>query len=515
MHYRIAFIIVLLLLYPLAVLADGCAYGKGFSRQLLETQQLAVINLTETSADISMFISIEGIPAGKEITYILPFWYRPNEFSLTEEDHDTFWKRDQFQAFEKMDQFRRIAAHTGSKAMLEIAPYLTTGIPSMIYLKYFSRNREKGRGDACSATITPYSTSKTPHARAELYHIEGNDLLQLIAQSGLPEKYRKPLLKYNTPYFAVMRLIGLPHTDDKVHHFHEKGVRYHFTHQLANGRYSYPLGTGAAWPQPIPITEVYLTCPNRFTMQVSAPIEGEQLGWSRFSAQTHGVFKYLTDSSETRKEEFSDSFGTPEDIKELLTPKTASIFGLDVQRAPAWHIAYLQSNPDQDITVQLSKQSFPWRFGIADCFTEPIVPIGACIFLYLLSWVVTARLLIRDKWQQAGSPESLLGHSLATFGKAQLIVPVIAGGTIFMKFAVVDVFASIFQQSYSATLLWAAILTIIIIGGLITALILDARKPTTDWRKWLTLTTWLYSGILFAIMAAGLYGLVYWCETIG
>ena len=90
MYCRIYFAFIFLLFIPLGALADGCAYGRALTPQLSETYQLAVINLTESTADVSMFIAIEGIPPGQELTYILPFWYKPEGFSLTEDNAEAF-----------------------------------------------------------------------------------------------------------------------------------------------------------------------------------------------------------------------------------------------------------------------------------------------------------------------------------------------------------------------------------------------------------------------------------------
>ena len=90
MFVRCAVLLFALLVAALAALADGCAFGKGFSAQLRETHQLAVINLTESKADVSMFIAIDGIPEGKPLTYILPFWHKPDDFTMTEEDERSF-----------------------------------------------------------------------------------------------------------------------------------------------------------------------------------------------------------------------------------------------------------------------------------------------------------------------------------------------------------------------------------------------------------------------------------------
>jgi hypothetical protein len=502
--------LMLLLALPLLGRADGCAFGKGFTPQLRETHQLAVIILTQTSADVSMFIAIEGIPAGQELTYILPFWYRPEGFSLMEEDAQTFRTERVAPAHAKIQRVQRITSRRGSNALLLSAPSLGFGgLSALLVDQWLGPARVKGRGDAGATPLAPYATSETPHARAELYRIGQDDLQRLIRQSGLPDEYRKPLEKYRTPYFAVMRLKGVASPKPQTA-MSGRGVRYHFTHRLTDGRYVYPLGTGAAWPQPIPLTEVYLTCPDELAMEVTAPQEEESVPWYRYLGLADSHAMYLTLSPEDRKKFYSE-----QDLADFLAPKTASLLESMPTRTPAWHIAYFQSNPAVDIRVRVHPQTAPWRLGIAEVFTIPHVPLAVCLLLYLLAWLATGRLVIYRRWQRAGRPGSFGRHCLTTFGTIQLVAPLMAYGGIAVAFGTYQAVDYLWKPHSYNNSAWIGIPILLVIAGLIIAVAVRyARTAAPDWRKWLALRAWVWSCLLFTGMAGLLYGLLYWCETL-
>ena len=510
MDYRVYGLFIVLLL-PVLAHADGCAFGDGFSQQLSETHQLAVIKLTETTADVSMFIAIEGIPSGQELTYLLPFWYKPDGFSLQEDTASNFRDACVAPAHEEAMRMQRIVFRNGSEAVKRMVPIVATGLPALLYDSTIHAG-EKGRGVAASALLTPYATDETPHASAELFNIGGHDLQQLLKQSGLPEKYLKPLKKYRTPYFAVMRLKGLANSGTPTGGISGRGIRYHFTHQITGGRYVYPLGTGAAWPRPIPFTEVYLTCPERLAMQVNAPIEGKKLEWRAYNELAIAYPTYIAESAEARQTDFMlQRVGE----KNLLSPQTSWLNGLHTQDASAWHIAYFQSNSDEDIRVQITKRRAPWRFAVADFFATSTVPLTTCVILYLLAWVITFRLVIRKSWQRAGSPGHLFGHGLLIFLKAQLFMPVIPIIVSLLILWCRIGMNALFIPAYISKADWVLLpFTAIIAGSLITAMVYYHRYATVDWRKWLTLSSWVCSALLFAAMSAALYGFLYWCETI-
>jgi hypothetical protein len=74
-------LVALSLYLALAVFADGMALPA-----LRETDQVAIIDMQPGCVPLDMYIAIDGIPAGKTVTYVLPFWRKPGGFSLEEMD---------------------------------------------------------------------------------------------------------------------------------------------------------------------------------------------------------------------------------------------------------------------------------------------------------------------------------------------------------------------------------------------------------------------------------------------
>ena len=46
-------------------------------QMIRETDQVAVIELAPGNVTLDMFIAIDRIPGGQTITYVLPFWQKP------------------------------------------------------------------------------------------------------------------------------------------------------------------------------------------------------------------------------------------------------------------------------------------------------------------------------------------------------------------------------------------------------------------------------------------------------
>lgn len=491
--------------------ADGCAWGKGFTTQLRETHQLAVINLTESTADVNMFIAIDGIPAGKELTYVLPFWHKPEGFTLTEDDANAFRRDHVAQAHDLVMENQHLLSRKASNTFGSAAGMIAAGPGFLLFVPNVMGASTKGR---LSGVLAPYETHEIPSARAELYKIGDQDLQQLLRQAGLPAKYAEPLKKYHTPYFAVMRLTGLPKQNTEKAQFSGRGVRYHFTHHLTDSHYTYPLGTGAAWPQPIPITEIYITCPERLALDVKAPIEGKLISPSEMERQVYKEARLREMTPEEGREYLKSDPELEQQLKEP-SPKTASLLGAGTGRPFAWHIAYTHSNPDEDISVAISTRPHPWRLAITHFIdTYADVPWIYCLLISALSWLIVIQRLIRKRWEQSDDEDSLWIHVGKVFIKAQVLSMLSAAFIFVTLFSgyLPELMTPAGWQNLSN---WMPLLLLLLcIGCVGTVLTLRARKMHGDWRQWLTVTSWFYATLIYAIGVAPIYGLLYWCETL-
>jgi len=104
-----------------------------------------------------------------------------------------------------------------------------------------------------------------------------------------------------------MRLTGPKREKEKASItsiFEGAGVCYRFRHALPpekRGEYVYPLGTGAAWPKPVLLTEVYVTCPDNFALQVAAPESGTNIDFRAFDYQMRDIHYYLGQTRRSAK----------------------------------------------------------------------------------------------------------------------------------------------------------------------------------------------------------------------
>ncbi|MEI7833011.1 MAG: hypothetical protein WCJ56_07440 [bacterium] len=465
--------------------AAGFAYGPGVTPQLQVSNQLAVVNLTETSADVTMFISLEGIPEGEEISYVLPFWGKPEGFSLVEDDVENFRKTYVHPAYKQVMKVKRLINHRQADSFLQNSYLLTPA--SFVSLSYRQDDYSAFDGE-----IRTYSFDNTAHSRVELYSLGDGELHQLIKNSGLSEKEIMSLQQYQTPYFAVVHLRGISKDEKSIYYVSSKGVRYHFTHQLQGGRYVYPLGTGVAWTLPVMLTEIYFTCPPALVMNVNAPIAGENVYWYNYRHQADMVQSEATFADEADKAEITAGKSTL--TSSLLYGRNADI--------SAWQISYLQSNPTADIMVQLTPRKWPWRLAVADQLQRPMVPYIYYAVLALIAWLLTALLLIRRVWRRAGSPGNLLRHVW------HIVLDTIVLSLIAL---VVGVLLSLLFPNY-LMLGVSAITTILVFG--IYFWNENRVNLKDDWRRWLLAKSLALYLALYLAMVFLLTGCLRWLEIL-
>ncbi|MHB9026409.1 MAG: hypothetical protein ACYC7E_19900 [Armatimonadota bacterium] len=412
----------LLLLCALVARADGFAYGKSFHR-LQETDQTAVIHLAPNAVTVDMYIAIDGIPKGETITYILPFWHKPEGFTLEELDGARFRETIVKPAHEQLMLNNRMVKHGAAGQLAEPISLFSIsllGPVGILFSPLNMRAREKARQGltASPSPLAPYHSVSTPNAAADLYLVSDRDDLQtLIAQAKLPARYADVLAKYHTSYFAVMRLTGLDKesaqasgkkgkNSSRTVSFPERGVRYHFRHPMPKGTaytYTYPLGTGAAWSKPIILTEVYITCPDAYSLKVDAPLLGLKDDYGL-------LYRFARMAAEV------DEITLQKRLKEYLDPDTQTLtanFLAKGSKAPfAWHAAYFYSNPATDISARLMARPVPWRLGVARLMQQVWFDYLLVAVCFLAAWLIALRWVLRPCWIKAGRPGSLVGHGV-------------------------------------------------------------------------------------------------------
>jgi hypothetical protein len=500
---------LMLVFVSLAARADGFAYGKGF-QMLQQTDQVAVIDMDEERADVSMFIAIGGIAEGETITYVLPFWYRPDGFELKEMAPADYREKYVKPAHEKVMRMNRIADNRGSSRVLTSTAMFGVGFLGPILMPTFGA-RSKGRA---GSQLSPYAVHRTAHASAELYKVEAKDLQQLVEQAGLPAEYAEPLKKYKTSFFAVMRLTGPKREKETemLSPLEGSGVCYRFRHALPpekRGEYIYPLGTGAAWPKSILLTEVFVTCPDRFSLQVTAPESGTATEYRSFNSKIRNIYYHLQMTPEERKKYQSRNPYAKE--SDLFMPMSAHLLSEDARAPSAWHIAYLNSNPDEDIRVRLAPREAPWRLAVADAFARSGPFDLAALSFALLGWLVAGLAVVRPRWRKAGKPGSLLRHILVAIVVVNLWITI---GLVILGFIIAGLS---WLVTYTANPVIPGILIAMAVAVMLAVLVFYTRRwvmgPSEDWRQNVGLFSWLLATAIYLALNTGLYYFVRWCET--
>ncbi len=416
---------LLLLGAALAGRADGFAYGNHF-QDIQETTQTAVVRVEPGAVTVDMFIVIDGIPKGETVTYVLPFWHRPDGFTLREETPRAFHNAVMQPAIDEVETVNSLThAAIGDSAALGLAASSAGlfGPITSIVTPVFMHAREKARqGIVCD----PYAVATSPHARAELFHLPARDVPALVAQAGLPPAAARALARYHTPYFAVMRLTGTGGKPGTA----PTGVHYHFRHLAGAAPYTYiyPLGTGAAWSKPVASTEVYLTCPHDYTLHVTAPANGEGISYNRFTE-----YAFILQAQQHPDDPLFRHLGAmiPADDVE---PCYSSLLEDDCQSPFAWHIGYLKSNLADDIHVELQPRHDAWRIALVlSLWGNPrLGGVLGCVGL-VLAWGLATLLVFRRSWHVMGCPHTAQVWLWCAVGVSLLLaLPVALLGTNFL-----------------------------------------------------------------------------------
>jgi len=342
-------IAAVLLLLAVAAMADGVAYGRLFP-VIQETDQTALVHLGKGRVDVDMYIAIDGIPPGETLTYILPFWQKPEQFALEEIDGQQFYEAHTKTYYQQAERERTQAHYSnanGLALMTVLGSFVAGGpIPALGLSTLPFILMPRVMGGSSNKLFSPFSTVTCPAATAKLFKVESKqDLQQLLAQAKLPPEYAKKLARYHTNYYAIMQLHGLAKKDTDAA---PRGVHYSFYHAATGSdyTYTYPLGTGGGWAKPILLTEVYLSCDPGNYLSVTAPTYGKETAYFDLAHELG-----MARGASTEADKDSDFFQA----------KTTTLLPEPLRQPSIWHRAYFWCNPTDDITVHMRPHSLIYR----------------------------------------------------------------------------------------------------------------------------------------------------------
>jgi hypothetical protein len=390
--------LVLLLILPALVEADG---GPILSDPELwamidEGQQIAVVQLRQDgTAQVDLFISLtDRSGQSHEVTFFLPLGVGAADLSVVEETSYAFDDALTTYAIDRKleaERQRKDWFREGVQVALLVGTLTTHGAwfspPGLIALI----------GWGIGAPPPPLATFETPSSQVSVYDINSEtDLQALIETTGLDPKVKETLLALQGQQIAVIKLQTQPvsaeeGSTDRWESTGQPGIHLGWRSTLvphsAGATYSYPLGTGQAWANPIELTRVYMISPPELDFTVDYPQLGDD----------------LSGLAETRADE----------ILRAIDDTGRPAFAVDEAYGDwghIWRATYVMSNSAQDVVVtslpgpgrQVERAIRRARVQeVIDGLSWYIAPLAGLI-VWVMSWrvVMRRRLGVPYGWHQ-------------------------------------------------------------------------------------------------------------------
>jgi hypothetical protein len=273
--------------------ADGMLLAPGYMlRHFAEQSQIAVVEVErDRTARVDLFISLlDTSGESHEVRFLLPLQTMPGEFGAEElsvwefrrsriDPLDTVF----FVAAAEARRHRRAMGNAFALGAVLACPGGT--VAARLVFPVFARDSIQTAGAAHMGVPVAALTVTTEHTRAEVFdQLAPEELAALAELPELPDTVREALGGYVGKPFALVRLRTVPRggsgpgdADEPTPEGPEEepGIVFSFTQEMlpAEGAlaYEYPLGTGAGWEQPIPVTQVYVTAPEDMPLEVEFP----------------------------------------------------------------------------------------------------------------------------------------------------------------------------------------------------------------------------------------------------
>lgn len=379
----LAFAVLAVLFQPWPAAADGCIVAdQAIWARLSEGHQIAVVRLEGTSrASVDLFISLLDVgTTAQDVSFVVPLGLKASEFAANEESLDAFEEALTRHLDVALRQSARESASYPRNVRLSLllgTLFINGGWSWPIWLLFLT--------SGCSALGEPIPEAvfETESTRIAIYATgTATDLEALIRTTGLDPALRRTLERLRGQKIAVVTLRTQPQgapqgtgpsggARGQLH----QGLHLHWVTALtpsAEGpTYHYPLGTGAAWAQPIALTRLYVVAPPGVDFTLRYPALGEDLsGYVRY-----GLNSYVPRIMNTHRPAYA--------VDESLG-----------KEGHIWRAIYLQSNASEDVAItavegltarsaQALRRQNAQRLVLA--LTSPL-SILVALGLWVLSW---------------------------------------------------------------------------------------------------------------------------------
>ena len=271
------------LMSPLVCNADSAIIAKeSLWRLIAEENQIAVIKVDEKGfVDVSLFISIVDKSGKSNIVHlVLPFRDKPISFRAEELVLDNFRQQHVEVLEERVEEIQ--------SAYAEAKQAIRNGFELILTLT-FSLGLLWERSLPL-LSLEPELIVTTEHTRTEVYRIEQpSDVEELLRKTEVSkeqlERLKRQLvgrylylvtvktvplqIKSQSPSARSQRQIAAVPESKRL------GVAFHVRLKASRNSealtFTYPLGTGETWGNPISLTEIFVVAPSKGSLQLRFP----------------------------------------------------------------------------------------------------------------------------------------------------------------------------------------------------------------------------------------------------
>lgn len=401
-----------LLVFAIASLGNSLAHADSIPiakfdvlRHLAQSHQIAVISVNDEGiVDVHLFITIiDRSGKSNEVRLVLPFVDEPLEFKATELNLSEFQKKHtepldlRIEQIEiKRKQVRELVNFYWNASLVMGAPCIAMFLPP---IEHPIRPGQLVKALA-PGVATPFAVIVTEHTRTEIYKIErAADIDLLLQKAKFPKEAIARTKRHLGKFLYLVTIQTVPITPSSAQPPTERpsereedvlGVDFHVrlkaTRQSRVWTFTYPLGTGETWLNPIELTQVYATASNSCRFLLSYPIlEGVPIGPRMLFAKGQSFF-----------------FGRDESGQ--------------IARLSYWHV-----NPADNVVIKIDPTHPERRMNIATAVQVAEFSWLIFTFAFVLTWCIAAPIFARA-FTPKKQPQPLLASLLEIIGVGVLWV---------------------------------------------------------------------------------------------
>jgi len=252
--------------------------------EVSEQVQFAVVEVrAEGSARMDVCVSLsDDSREPHELYLLLPLQARPEGFEARTMPVERFWQQHLAQLDALFEEAlahlaqRRAAIQSGAR----VGAFAAGPVAVAAFLPHslFRGARVRRYGGLSDRVILSGRSVRTQILQADVHaSLKPDELAALTQLPAVPAAAKKAIEQYAGRPFALVKLRTLPPRRRGAARPQATmpGIVLTFTEKMIEREgalcYDYPLGTGRAWPGEIPLTQVYITAPEQFDLDVTFP----------------------------------------------------------------------------------------------------------------------------------------------------------------------------------------------------------------------------------------------------